>query len=143
MTTSTIYSTHTYTITKCPVTVTNCPADYHKVTTVIIAVSTTVCPIEEAESTAAPVTVTEPCDEPKHTWAPNWAPSWTQKYAAPSGSWPAGEAPCPPPAETNKYPTYPTAPAETGASGPVVVSGASAARVGGALVAAAAAALLL
>ncbi|KAK0656438.1 glycoside hydrolase superfamily [Cercophora newfieldiana] len=44
-TTSTVYSTTTYTISKCAPTVANCP--YGHVTTEIIPVSTTVCPITE------------------------------------------------------------------------------------------------
>ena len=43
MTTSTVYDTTTYTVTKCPPTVTNCP--YGHVVTETIAVSTTVCPV--------------------------------------------------------------------------------------------------
>jgi hypothetical protein len=42
-TTSTIYTTKIYTITKCPATVTNCPVG--KVTTDIISLYTTVCPV--------------------------------------------------------------------------------------------------
>ncbi|KAF2461326.1 hypothetical protein BDY21DRAFT_83745 [Lineolata rhizophorae] len=51
MTTSTIYSTMTSTITHCPETVTDCPLDNLEVVTSVIAVSTTVCPVEEAEAT--------------------------------------------------------------------------------------------
>ncbi|KAF7551521.1 hypothetical protein G7Z17_g4952 [Cylindrodendrum hubeiense] len=47
-TTSTVYSTKTYTITKCPSYVTNCPVGH--VTTETFAVSTTVCPVTEGGS---------------------------------------------------------------------------------------------
>jgi len=43
MTTSTVYSTHTYTISSCAPTVTKCP--YGHVTTEVIPVYTTVCPV--------------------------------------------------------------------------------------------------
>ncbi len=45
-TTSTIYDTTTYTVTSCASTVTNCPVG--KLTTEVIVVSTTVCPVTEA-----------------------------------------------------------------------------------------------
>ncbi|EGS22814.1 uncharacterized protein CTHT_0012900 [Thermochaetoides thermophila DSM 1495] len=51
-TTSTIYSTKTYVITSCPVTVTDCPSKIGQVTTEVVAVTTTVCPISEVSSSA-------------------------------------------------------------------------------------------
>ncbi|KAI2617100.1 glycoside hydrolase superfamily [Hypoxylon sp. NC1633] len=51
LTTSTIYSTRVSTITKCPASVTNCPVG--SVTTETIAVSTTVCPVTEAQTTTS------------------------------------------------------------------------------------------
>jgi chitinase len=42
-----VYSTKTYTITSCAATVTDCPGKIGKVTTEVIAISTTVCPITE------------------------------------------------------------------------------------------------
>jgi len=50
LTTSTVYSTTTRTITDCPDTVTYCPADSTTVVTETVAVSTTVCPVEETET---------------------------------------------------------------------------------------------
>jgi chitinase len=43
-TTSTVYTTNIYTITKCPATVTNCPVG--KVTTDVVTLYTTVCPVK-------------------------------------------------------------------------------------------------
>ncbi|KAE8441086.1 hypothetical protein EG329_005881 [Mollisiaceae sp. DMI_Dod_QoI] len=43
-TTSTVYTTNIYTITKCPATVTNCPIG--KVTTDVISLYTTICPLK-------------------------------------------------------------------------------------------------
>jgi chitinase len=53
-TTSTVYATTTYTITSCAPTVTNCPAKLGQVTTDIISLYVTVCPVSEAEATATP-----------------------------------------------------------------------------------------
>ncbi|OTA80658.1 hypothetical protein M434DRAFT_50619, partial [Hypoxylon sp. CO27-5] len=53
-TTSTIYSTKIYTVTSCAPSVTNCPAK-GSVTTEIVAVSTTVCPVSD-KSKGAPDT---------------------------------------------------------------------------------------
>lgn len=49
-TTSTVFSTNVATVTACPSTVPNCPASAQTtfVTTNIVAVSTTICPVEEA-----------------------------------------------------------------------------------------------
>ncbi|KAK3385648.1 hypothetical protein B0H63DRAFT_560211 [Podospora didyma] len=44
-TTSTVYSTSTYTVTSCAPTVTNCPIGH--VTTKVIAIGTTVCPVDD------------------------------------------------------------------------------------------------
>jgi len=66
LTTSTIYSTQYHTVTSCASTVTNCPAHSTVVVTDIIAVSTTVCPVEQAQPTgasskpAAPVVSSKP-----------------------------------------------------------------------------------
>lgn len=53
LTTSTIYSTRVHTITSCAPTVTNCPAHSTVLSTETVAVYTTVCPVEEAQSTGA------------------------------------------------------------------------------------------
>ncbi|KPM34471.1 hypothetical protein AK830_g12098 [Neonectria ditissima] len=50
LTTSTVYTTHIYTVTKCPPSVHNCPAGGY-VTTEVVALYTTVCPIEEGGAT--------------------------------------------------------------------------------------------
>ncbi|KKY33220.1 putative glycoside hydrolase family 18 protein [Diaporthe ampelina] len=52
LTTSTIYSTTVYTVTSCAATVTDCPGKLGSVTTQIIAISTTVCPVTEGGHTA-------------------------------------------------------------------------------------------
>jgi len=62
-TTSVVYETQTHTVTSCPPTVTNCPADHKSVVTSVVAVSTTICPVEEAQ---------------------------TSGYAHPTGSWGKG-----------------------------------------------------
>jgi len=89
-TTSTVYSTKVYTISKCPPTVTNCP--YGHVTTELVPVSTTVCPVTD-KWTVVPKP-TGPGGE--HTWpagGPGAAPTKGSGSAAPSsgpGSFPAG-----------------------------------------------------
>ncbi|KAL7622982.1 hypothetical protein AAE478_006661 [Parahypoxylon ruwenzoriense] len=57
MTTSTIYTTSIYTITSCAATVTNCPAGNY-VTTEIISIGTTVCPVTATVSQPQPTTTT-------------------------------------------------------------------------------------
>jgi hypothetical protein len=49
-TTSTVYATSVYTITSCAPTVTNCPAKLGKVTTDIISLYTTYCPVAASET---------------------------------------------------------------------------------------------
>jgi hypothetical protein len=56
-TTSTVYTTSVYTITSCAPEVTNCPAKIGQVTTDIISLYTTVCPVTATES-ATPVAPT-------------------------------------------------------------------------------------
>lgn len=51
-TTSTVYATSVYTITSCAPTVTNCPAKIGKVTTDIISLYTTYCPVSATETSA-------------------------------------------------------------------------------------------
>jgi len=46
--TSTIYSTTVYTVTKCPPSVTKCPAASMHLTTEVIVVGTTLCPVSSA-----------------------------------------------------------------------------------------------
>lgn len=48
LTTSTVYSTTVYTVTSCAPAVTDCPGKLGSVTTQIIAISTTVCPVTES-----------------------------------------------------------------------------------------------
>lgn len=87
-TTSTVYSTTTKTIVSCHPTVTLCPAHSTAVTTIVIPVSTTICPITYSE---APT----PTPYPTATWeAPTGYPT-----AAPSSS----ELPPPPPAPESSY----------------------------------------
>jgi hypothetical protein len=52
-TTSTVYTTSVYTITECPATVTDCP-EKGSVTTDIISLYTTVCPVTETETYPTP-----------------------------------------------------------------------------------------
>ncbi|KAL2258726.1 hypothetical protein VTK26DRAFT_7858 [Humicola hyalothermophila] len=84
VTTKTIYDTITRTVTDCPETVTDCPADATSIVTETVAVSTTVCPIDEAEPTEEP----EPTDEPEEE-----EPEPTDSFV---------------PSITGSYPPYPT-----------------------------------
>ncbi|KAK2608427.1 Chitinase 2 [Conoideocrella luteorostrata] len=52
MTTSTVYATKTYTITSCPPYVADCPKG--KITTSVVPVYTTVCPVKETETGEVP-----------------------------------------------------------------------------------------
>ena len=83
MTTSTVYSTTVYTVTDCPDTVTHCPADSTVVVTDTIAVSTTICPVSEAQPTGTA------------TWAPTWN---TTSATGTWGAWPSKSAEVPAPA---------------------------------------------
>jgi chitinase len=95
-TTSTVYSTKTYTITSCAPTVTDCPGKIGQVTTEIIPVSTTICPI------------TQGWPKPTGIIVPTWQPDQTVKTSVtdtqfttvtvpnpgkPSGVKPVGETP--------------------------------------------------
>jgi len=107
-TTSTVYSTHVYTISKCAATVTNCPyTTAPAVTTDIISLYVTVCP----------VTATETTPPPYPTSAPGGAVS--SAPVPPPASYPGGavsSAPIPPPvsvpggpvSSAPAPPTYPT-----------------------------------
>ncbi|KAI1344132.1 hypothetical protein F5Y15DRAFT_103745 [Xylariaceae sp. FL0016] len=53
-TVSTVYSTNVYTVTSCAPTVTDCPARLGKVTTELISVSTTICPVTQTEKSQLP-----------------------------------------------------------------------------------------
>jgi len=79
-TTSTVYSTHTYTVSKCPATVKHCP--YGAVTTEVVAAYTTVCPVTTTDSWPS-----------KPTGGAGGKPDWTQGGKPPAGGegdWPAG-----------------------------------------------------
>jgi len=90
-TTSTVYSTRVYTTTSCAATVTNCPAKPY-VTTDIISLYTTVCPVEATE-TSPPKYPTKPATQAYPTSLPGHEES--SKPAPPSypTSAPAGPAP--------------------------------------------------
>ncbi|KAH8882700.1 hypothetical protein GQ53DRAFT_831342 [Thozetella sp. PMI_491] len=59
LTTSTVYTTKVYTVTKCPDSVPNCP-NRGSVTTEVVALYTTVCPVTEAQTTPAGPKTTGP-----------------------------------------------------------------------------------
>lgn len=63
-TTSTVYSTRTSTISECAKTVTNCPYRTHPVTTEIVEVYTTVCPVTAAETSSGVVSSKSPWSPP-------------------------------------------------------------------------------
>jgi len=50
LTTSTVYSTNVYTITSCAPSVTNCPAKLGQVTTELVSLYTTICPVTQLET---------------------------------------------------------------------------------------------
>ncbi|KAK2600508.1 hypothetical protein N8I77_010035 [Diaporthe amygdali] len=102
LTTSTVYSTTIYTVTSCPPAITDCPGKLGSVTTQIIAISTTVCPVTEGGH-AAP---TPP--------AQNGGSGSTPSETKPAGS---GSSPSSP-AENEGGSPSPSAPAETEGSHP-------------------------
>ena len=104
-TTSTVYSTKTYTITSCAPTVTNCPAKLGHVTTEVIAVSTTVCPITEGWPKPTGGNPHGEWPKPTGIIVPTWQPEvdWTTRTSVtntqfttvtvanpdkPEGTWP-------------------------------------------------------
>ncbi|KAK1758666.1 glycoside hydrolase superfamily [Echria macrotheca] len=99
-TTSTVYSTKTYTITSCAPTVTNCPAHLGHVTTEVVPIGTTVCPIEsgswpKATDTAKPIVI--PSWQPEGDWTSKTQVTNTQftTLTVPKPDWPVsgGAAP--------------------------------------------------
>ncbi|KAI1378941.1 hypothetical protein F4677DRAFT_410109 [Hypoxylon crocopeplum] len=56
LTTSTVYATSVQTVTSCGPTVPNCPAGSTVLTTVTVAVSTTICPVTETVGVSTPAT---------------------------------------------------------------------------------------
>ena len=62
--TSTVYSTQEITVTSCAPTVTNCPEESIIVTTSVIAVSTTICPVTETETSTTSTTTECPTSTP-------------------------------------------------------------------------------
>jgi chitinase len=77
-TTSIVYTTRVYTITSCAPTVTNCPARLGQVTTEIIELYTTICPVQAASTAPAPVKIIA-----TYSPGPTTAlPSFTTKIAA-------------------------------------------------------------
>lgn len=75
LTTSTVYATNVYTVTKCPPSVINCPANGY-VTTKTVALYTTVCPVTESNG-AATKTATE--SQPEETEGNGAATKTTQE----------------------------------------------------------------
>ncbi|KAH8820864.1 concanavalin A-like lectin/glucanase domain-containing protein [Xylogone sp. PMI_703] len=105
---STVYTTRVYTITSCAPTVTDCPARIGQVTTDIVSLYTTICPVTAAEGapSSAPVYV-----------APS-APA-VPSYAAPSSSAaPPSAAPSSPAAPPNVAPAPSPVPSAAPPSGP-------------------------
>lgn len=74
-TTSTVYSTRTSTISECAETVTNCPYKTHPLTTVIVDVYTTVCPVSAKETSSGVVSSKEPDSSQTLVSAPASAPT--------------------------------------------------------------------
>jgi hypothetical protein len=92
-TTSTVYATVTHTDYDCPPEVTKCPKDKVKIVTETIAVSTTVCPVEET-STYKPVSTSSykphkpeetstPCPEEEETSKYHPKPTYSEKPEKP------------------------------------------------------------
>lgn len=95
LTTSTIYSTTIYTVTSCAPAVTDCPGKLGSVTTQIIAISTTVCPVTEGGHSAP----TPPAE--------NGGSGSTPSETKPAGSGPSPTSP----AENGGGSTNPPSPA--------------------------------
>ena len=78
--TKTLYQTQTYTITKCPITVTSCPASSVYTTVVTVAAFTTVCPatVTPTLPPLPPVTGAPPKSVPVYT-----VPASTPVYSLP------------------------------------------------------------
>jgi len=141
-----VYSTTTKTIISCHPTVTLCPAHSTVVTTVVIPVSTTICPITYSETPQpswtsypqASVTLVAP------TGYPTAVPSYTEVPPPPP---PASsyEASAPPPAPTAAETSVGTigAPTPTTSGLTEVTAGAAIQRAGGALAVVALAAALI
>lgn len=109
-TTSTVYATRTHTITSCAPTVTNCPGKFPYVTTEVVPVSTTVCPISDVYP--KPTGKWQPEPEPEYTVsskvtntqfttltipkpgypASSAAPIYSKPAAGPDASYPVGAA---------------------------------------------------
>ncbi|KAF4967972.1 hypothetical protein FZEAL_10453 [Fusarium zealandicum] len=106
-TTSTVYSTNTYTITKCPPTVTDCPLGH--VTTETIPVYTTVCPVTEEHPSKPEETAKEP-GKPGHQGEPEH-PNPTEP-GKPHEPLPTNPADCITKTQTYVYP-HPTQPGES------------------------------
>ncbi|KAH7310140.1 hypothetical protein BKA65DRAFT_166725 [Rhexocercosporidium sp. MPI-PUGE-AT-0058] len=109
-TTSTVYATSVYTITSCAPTVTNCPLGH--VTTEIVKLYTTVCPVTPTATRPATVTLVPYPQSPAQTQpgAPGANPSYPANPEAPAPTYPAGGATTP--GAGVPVPTYPAGPSE-------------------------------
>ncbi|KAK8872667.1 concanavalin A-like lectin/glucanase domain-containing protein [Apiospora arundinis] len=94
-TTSTVFSTNIYTVTSCGPEVKNCPAKLGEVTTEIIALSTTVCPVTQSSIAPVAPVAGAPKDVPSYqysaassTAAMGISPSAPLVVASPSSSHP-------------------------------------------------------
>jgi chitinase len=87
MTTSTVYTTTTRTVTSCAPTVTNCPGGGY-VTTEVIALYTTVCPVTATETkTRSPWTSSAPAGGAGGAWTTSTGystPTYTITSCAPT-----------------------------------------------------------
>jgi chitinase len=79
-TTSTVYTTTIYTITSCAPTVTNCPAKLGQVTTDIISLYVTVCPVSEAAATASPTASPTAIASAENTYSTTTLSSTTTQF---------------------------------------------------------------
>jgi len=106
-TTSTVYATSVYTITSCAATVTNCP-EKGQVTTDIISLYTTVCPVTATETTPPKYPTSSPAGYPTSKPAgPETSAYPTHSPAGPESSAPAGYPTSKPAGpETSAYPTH-------------------------------------
>ncbi|RYC55100.1 hypothetical protein CHU98_g11109 [Xylaria longipes] len=99
ITTSTVFSTSVQTITSCGPDVPNCPAGSTAVTTVIIPISTTVCPVTE--------TLSQPAGTPTSTSVEAGSTPATYPASSPVGSTPIGSSATSPASQTSSSPSYP------------------------------------
>ncbi|KAK3943103.1 hypothetical protein QBC46DRAFT_422242 [Diplogelasinospora grovesii] len=109
-TTNTVYTTSTHTITSCGPEVSHCPAQSTVVTTVVIPVSTTICPVTPTSIPSVAPPPSPPASPPS---------SWRAPPPPPAGSSSAWVAPSPPAVTSAVNTAPPTTPTITTSVGTI------------------------